>query len=188
MVPAVPASHFCGNGRRCLLAPLALARVDSTTIVGIAGVLGTLAGTGRGAWTTNQVAKRREQREEKAEAKKGRAAARMIRLDVVRSAATLNWMLGNDVWDPEKAYLPTENWRAQQRSSHSHWTMERRGTGSNSRWVAGSNTWLRSRTRLRQAQCHQQRGRTSRRVIEAEKALAPLAGDPDAQALTGVDK
>jgi hypothetical protein len=163
--------------------------VDSTEVIAIAGIVGTLAGTAGGAgiaaWTSSRLEKRRERREEKAEARKARAAARMIRADLVVSAATIQGVVNSDVLDPTTMYLPLDNWRvhgerlALALEDGADWNrIERAMAGVLERLSEAKTQWqpgpLPPSVKERLRNLHAT-------LMEAERTLAPLAGDPEAR-------
>lgn len=87
---------------------------DTTLILALAGVGGTIAGTALGAAiaarATLVVERRREQRAERDDDAKLRAAARLVWLDLAQADASLAWAALRGRWSPSKVRLPMEAW------------------------------------------------------------------------------
>lgn len=87
---------------------------DTTLIVGLVGVGGTLLGAGTGATIAARAAlrveRRREERAERQEAAKLRAAARLVWLDLAQCDTSLLWAEKRSRWSPAKVPLPMDTW------------------------------------------------------------------------------
>lgn len=87
---------------------------DSTLILGLAGVAGTILGTGLGAGiaarTAVTVERHREEREQRVEAHHLRAAARLVWLDLAQADANLAWCVARNRWTPTKGRIPLQAW------------------------------------------------------------------------------
>lgn len=87
---------------------------DTALLLGLAGVGGTIIGTGLGATiaarSTFAVERRREQRAERGEAAALRAAARLVWLDFAQCDASLAWAGARRRWSAGEVPLPMEAW------------------------------------------------------------------------------
>ena len=94
--------------------PYAPPVADSTLIVGLVGVGGTLLGASTGAMIAARAAlrveRRREERTERQEAAKLRAAARLVWLDLAQCDTSLLWAEKRGRWSPAKVPLPLDAW------------------------------------------------------------------------------
>jgi hypothetical protein len=83
-------------------------------ILGVAGVAGTIIGTGLGATVAARsafaVERRREQRTEQEDAVKLRAAARLVWLDLAQAESNLAWSVMRNTWSRGKVRLPMDAW------------------------------------------------------------------------------
>ena len=89
---------------------------DTAVLIALVGVGGTLAGTSLGALINARSSSRLEDRREQAEAatrwREGRAAARVIRMELLIASANLNMMLEHNTWSPlSDSPFPVEGWR-----------------------------------------------------------------------------
>jgi hypothetical protein len=89
---------------------------DTALILGLAGVAGTIVGTGVGAGiaarSASAVELRREQRAERDEETKLRAAARLVWLDLAQVESNLAWAVMRNRWSVGKVRLPMDAWEA----------------------------------------------------------------------------
>jgi hypothetical protein len=89
---------------------------DTTLILGIAGVLGTLGGSVSGAAiaarATAGVERRSGERQAEADAAALKGAARLVWIDLAVADANLAWAALRRRWDPAKVQTPTEAWEA----------------------------------------------------------------------------
>lgn len=87
---------------------------DTTWILGVVGVVGTIAGTATGALiaarASSAVEERREQRAAIAEKAADRAAARLVWLEFAQVDANLAWAGERRRWSAAKVRLPMEEW------------------------------------------------------------------------------
>lgn len=83
---------------------------DSTLILGVVGVIGTISGTVAGAViaarSTASVERRKDEREASADAVALRGAARLVWLDIAATDAELEWAARRQRWHPSIAKLP----------------------------------------------------------------------------------
>ncbi len=87
---------------------------DTTLILGIVGVAGTVGGATAGAFigarTTKTVEERRHERIEREQAAQLRAAARLIWIDLAQVDGNLDWAALRSRWDPALVGLPIDAW------------------------------------------------------------------------------
>lgn len=87
---------------------------DTALILGVAGVAGTIIGTGLGATIAARsaftVERRREQRAEREDEAKLRAAARLVWLDLAQAESNLAWAKMRNRWSRGKVRLPMDAW------------------------------------------------------------------------------
>jgi hypothetical protein len=87
---------------------------DAALILGVAGLVGTITGTGLGAAiaarSASAVELRREQRADLDDEAKLRAAARLVWLDLAQVETNLAWAAMRNRWSRGKVRLPMDAW------------------------------------------------------------------------------
>jgi hypothetical protein len=87
---------------------------DTTLLLGVAGVAGTIAGTATGAiiaaQSTAALDRRREARAHQEEDAMFRGAARLVWLDLAMADGNLAWAALRKRWHPAKVRLPMDAW------------------------------------------------------------------------------
>lgn len=97
-----------------MLGGLTSAVSDTALILGLAGVGGTIIGTALGAAVAARsalsVERRREQRNERTENDRLRAAARLVWLDLAQADGNLARCIALNSWSPAKGRIPLTAW------------------------------------------------------------------------------